>query len=128
MASYLNRFIGYVATCRKNNTDDWMHGLIERINRLNKVIGEKDRVKWDKRQGVIVVLKAKTPMAGQRKCEGACRGYDIPCVEPAERVRVLKGTQSWGEFWYCPYAISDDLDNGFTVEFLGAEKSKRAKQ
>ena len=39
----LRRVCAYLLTCKENNTDEWMVGLVESINCLCAAIGDSDR-------------------------------------------------------------------------------------
>lgn len=41
----LNSVVGYVTTCRSDNTAEWMIGLEKRINHALEAMGDTDRVK-----------------------------------------------------------------------------------
>ena len=54
-----NVLASYVATCRRNNTAEWMDGLIESINTFLEKSGDEDRVQLDRRGGSISIVKAR---------------------------------------------------------------------
>jgi hypothetical protein len=43
----VSAFAGYVITCKKENTDDWMQGLASQVNELCEIIGDDDRFGYD---------------------------------------------------------------------------------
>ena len=38
------KLVEYVITCRKNNTDEWMQGLVTHVNQWAEAVQEEDRV------------------------------------------------------------------------------------
>lgn len=42
----LSDFGGYVLTCRRCNTDEWMQGLAERLTIVAKALGDNDVYKY----------------------------------------------------------------------------------
>lgn len=49
--------VEYVITCDRENTDEWMEGLAERVNAWAAVVGETDRVQYDARRGSFRIAK-----------------------------------------------------------------------
>ena len=44
LVSAVNSLLGYATTCKEQNTEDWMDGLLRRINATLEQIGADDRV------------------------------------------------------------------------------------
>lgn len=54
----LGTLMGHVLSVRRDNTDEWMEGLVETLNATEMAIGGKDRCEYRRRDGVIRVLRA----------------------------------------------------------------------
>jgi len=46
LRSNLFAVLGYVATCKKQNTDEWMSRLVERINESLELLGDSTRLEY----------------------------------------------------------------------------------
>lgn len=57
----LSRFAAYAATCKGENTSEWMQGLVERINDACKALGDPDRFKYRDTRGVDWIEHIRTP-------------------------------------------------------------------
>lgn len=66
-----------------------------------------------------VIYKSMTGLMNmaEHECEGAC-SFHGDCTGEVKRVRVTKGIDNWGDWWYCDYAIEQDRRHGFDVELL----------
>jgi hypothetical protein len=53
----------------------------------------------------------------EHECDGTC-SFHGDCIGEVKRVRVTKGIDNWGDWWYCDYAIEQDRRHGFDVELL----------
>ena len=50
----LRKLVSYALTCERENTDDWMRGLVECLNDACAALGEPDRCEYGSETGVIM--------------------------------------------------------------------------
>lgn len=54
----LETLMSHILSVRRDNTDEWMEGLVETLNATEMAIGGKDHCEYLRRDGVIRVLRA----------------------------------------------------------------------
>lgn len=50
--------VGYAATCKRTNTDDWMRGLERRLNRDLEIHDDPERMRFNELTGELDIVEA----------------------------------------------------------------------
>lgn len=56
-ASRVNEFLAYLINVKRENTNEWMMGLMDEINKLLDFTTDTDRIIYDTRSGRMKILK-----------------------------------------------------------------------
>lgn len=63
----LEELMGHILSVRRDNTDEWMEGLVEALNETEAAIGGKDRCEYRRCDGVIRIIRAAKEAADAKQ-------------------------------------------------------------